>query len=89
MNTVFNTGPGFFAALSRKVDPSIAPGTLRVLCARIEAYDIPQGDLDGENCTFTLLFAMAEGRPDVAKALLQLGKAIAANDAPLKQMAGQ
>ncbi len=89
MNTVFSTGPGFFAALSRKVDRSIAPGTLRVLCARIEAYDIPKGDLDGENTTFTVLFAMAEGRPDVAKALLSLGDAITANAAMLKQVAGQ
>ena len=81
MTTAFSTGPGFFAANTRKADRTILPNTLRVLCARIEAYDIPEGDAIGLDTNFTVLFAMAEGRPDIARAMLSLGAAIKGNEA--------
>lgn len=31
MKTAFATGPGFFAARSRKVDPAVPPGMMRFL----------------------------------------------------------
>jgi hypothetical protein len=87
MKTAFQTGPGMFAADSRKVDRSIPPRVVRVYCARIEAYDITDApiDLDTE---FEILFAKAEKDPRVARALLKLGEAIEANRALLSRSAG-
>lgn len=77
MTTAFSTGPGFYAAVTSEHDPSLPPKTLRVYCARIEAYDFPV--TEDITTTFTLLPAMSEGRPDIAKALLSLAVVLAEN----------
>ena len=70
MTTAYQTGPGMYAATTDKVDRTIPPGAVRVHCVRLEAYDLPakpeQHDLDAE---FTIVFAMAEGNPALAKTL--------------------
>ena len=83
MKSVFQTGPGFFAADSNKVLPELEDGVLRIYCARIEAYDIEDQESDRE-MSFKVLFAMCEDNPELARALLKLGDAIGANEEVLK-----
>jgi len=86
MTTAFQTGPGFYAANTRAVDKAIPAGVMRVYCARIEAYDLAddQVDLDTQ---FSLLVAMAEGKPQIAKALLSLADSIGGNRKTLEEFA--
>ena len=60
-------------------DDSIPQGCARVYCAMIEAYDLKAGVDDLDSVTFTLLPAMADGNPKLAKALLILGEVLQAN----------
>jgi hypothetical protein len=83
MNTVFKGGPGLFSVRTRKVDPSIPAGKMRLYLARLEAIELDDGQIDGET-VFGILFAQATNNPQVATALLELGKAIAANEKQLK-----
>ena len=77
MTTAFSTGPGVYAGMTSGHDPSLPPNTPRVYCARIEAYDSPT--TEDLTTTFTLLPAMSEGRPDIAKALLALLEVLSSN----------
>ncbi len=80
MKTVFNTGPGFYAASTRTHDDTVPSGAMRFFIARIEAYDGPLAlGSEFEKTQFKLLPAMAEGKPEVARALLQLHFALSAN----------
>jgi hypothetical protein len=88
MTTAFQTGPGFYAAASRKADKSLPPGTVRIYCARLEAYDLPRAAEEHELKTeFKLLVAMAEEKPAIARALLQLHGALNANIDLLRSLA--
>lgn len=87
MTTAFQTGPGFFAAMSHSHDKSVPLGFLRVFCARIEAYDLPKGSEVMDKIEFTVLFAMAEEDPRIAQALLYLGETIAGNRKALEEIA--
>lgn len=87
MNTVFQTGPGFYAASTCKVDKTIAPDIIRCYCARIEAYDleVTAGEsMDMDQTRFELLVAKAEKQPGLATALLQLAASIRSNEQLLK-----
>lgn len=85
MKTAFATGPGFFAARSRKVDPAVPPGMMRFLVARIEAYDGPVAhDSALGETSFTILAALCEGKPEVARAMLELGDHIHSNRAMIE-----
>ena len=81
MTTAFQTGPGFYAALTSDHCPSLPPNTMRVYCARLEAYDIPTNDPDdsGLETRFQLLFHDADGKPEIARAILQLADSIEGN----------
>lgn len=79
MKTAFATGPGFYAAATAKSDNLIPTGTLRFYVARIEAYDGEAAQLAGNETQFKLLPAMCEGKPDVARALMQLRHHLNAN----------
>ena len=82
MKTAFATGPGFFSARSHNVDPAIPPGVMRFHLARIEAYDGPiKGDETLDQTKFTILAALCDGKPEVARAMLELGDHINANRA--------
>lgn len=90
MKTVFSTGPGFYAASTRKVDDTVPPDKIRMFIARVEAYDGPLAlGTDFDKTEFKLLPAMAEGKPEVARALLQLHSSLSANLELLKQEAKQ
>lgn len=90
MKTAFSTGPGFFAANTRATDDTIPAGTLRMLIARVEAYDGPLAKGTAfDQMEFKLLVEMADGRPDVARALLALHAALAGNLELLKAEAKQ
>lgn len=88
MKTAFATGRGFYAANTHKGDRNVAPGDMRFYCARIEAYDgqAKAGTADADT-SFKLLVAMAEGKPEVAAALLALHGALGANLEVLKAYA--
>ena len=91
MTTAFQTGPGFYAANSKKSDQSIPAGKLRIYCARIEAYDMDLTD-DEEpalDTSFELLVAKSQGNPQIAKALLQLHKSLGGSLEVLKAEAAQ
>ena len=79
LSTVFKTGPGLFCVNSKAAEAAVPDGTVRIYMASIEAYDMPKGDKDCENLHFTLLVAMAEGNPQLARALLTLSAAIEQN----------
>jgi hypothetical protein len=87
MTTAFQTGPGFYAADTSDHRRNLPPNTMRVYCARLEAYDLPLGDRDSRNTEFQILFAQAEGNPDVARALLLLGRTIEGNRQLLEDLA--
>lgn len=90
MNTAFATGPGFYAANTRKVDDTVPEGRIRLYVARIEAYDGPLAHGTPFNQTeFKLLPAMADGNPAVARALLQLHASLTANLELIKAEAKQ
>lgn len=77
MITRLSTGPGMFAAFTTpKMAPGLALGNVRMLCARLEVYDVTEAESE---VSFKLLPAMAEGKPEVADALLQLAKTIELN----------
>lgn len=85
MKTAFATGPGFFSARSNKVDASIPPGVMRFQVARIEAYDGPITHDEGlDKTSFTILAALCDGKPEVARAMLELGDHIQANRAMIE-----
>ena len=88
MKTILSTGPGMVAARSRKSDASIPANALRVVCARVEIYELDAGRADDE-LTFTLLPAMAENNPLVAQALLDLHQTLNGNLELLKKEAGK
>lgn len=88
MKTAFQTGPGFYAAETHKVNPTIKPGEMRIYCVRLEAYDLEVGGGDND-ITFEIVFAKVEKDPHLAKALLKLGDAIEANRAGLEQFTGE
>lgn len=80
MNTAFQTGPGFFAAQTAKVDRTIPLGIIRIYCARLEAYDLPHhGDDPGLETTFEILAAKVEKDPRLARALLLLADHVNGN----------
>jgi hypothetical protein len=80
MKTAFSTGPGFYAAASSEYDDTVPPGVLRIFCARLEAYDGPKkSGTDFDATEFKLLPAMADGNPQVARALLQLHTVLTSN----------
>jgi hypothetical protein len=85
MNTVFQTGPGFFAANTNEGDSAVPKGRIRILCARLEAYDLEiKNESDMDDIKFEVLFAKAEGKPQLAKAMLALADAINGNRAMLE-----
>jgi hypothetical protein len=85
MKTVFSTGPGFYAANTQAHDDTIPPDMMRFFVARIEAYDGPaRPNTEFDKLEFKLLPAMAQDRPDVARALLQLHSSLSANLEQLK-----
>lgn len=88
MKTIMSSGPGFFTARSRKVDPEIPAGALRIYVARIEIYEIPPGN-EMDDISFELLVAKAQDNPTMAKALIELGKAISANKVMLEKEANK
>lgn len=88
MTTAFQTGPGFYAANTNVVDPSLPPGVVRFFCVRLEAYDVAD-DPDDEEIAFEIIFAKAEKNPQIAKALLDLARSIQMNEANLKEIAGE
>lgn len=77
MKTILATGPGFFSANTSKSDKSIPDGSIDIMCARLEIYRI-QGELD-DSLQFTLLPAMAEDDPRIARLLLRLGEVVEKN----------
>lgn len=80
MKTAFQTGPGFFCGFTHKFNRRVDPGQLRLYLARLEAYDFPLQVFSGEDQTqFQVLASMAEGNPELAHALLQLGEHINGN----------
>lgn len=83
MKTIMSSGPGFFTARSRKADPEIPAGALRIYVARIEIYEIPPGN-GMDDISFEL---QAQDNPTMAKALIELGKAISANKVMLEKEA--
>lgn len=89
MNTAFQTGPGFYAAQSAKVDQSIPPGIVRIYCARLEAYDLPcHGDDPALDTTFEILAAKVEKDPRLARALLLLADHVKGNRELIEEIAG-
>lgn len=86
METVFATGPGFYCAQDSKHRESVPDGMMRFYCARLEAYDVRLGDASSMELSWTILFAMAEDNPEIARALLDLGKGIEANRANLESI---
>lgn len=89
MKTAFSTGPGFYAAVTDKTDRLVPAGHIRLFCARLEAYDGPlEHGTQMAETEFAVLPAMAQGRPDVARALLALHDALGANLRQLRVEAG-
>lgn len=90
LKTAFSTRPGFYAASTRPHDDLVPAGQMRFFVARIEAYDggITNDPL-ADQTEFKLLVAMADGKPEIARALLQLHGALAANLKFLKEEAKQ
>ena len=84
MTSIIQTGPGFFAASTKKKEH-----VLRIYCARLEAYDLPLASDAMDNIQFEILFAKAEGQPEIATMLLELGRAIEGNKALLEQEASK
>lgn len=78
MKTIFQTGPGLFAAASNKTEKSAPPGKVRIYLARIEAYDLDGGPLDDET-SFELLVAKASKNKQLANALLILSDSLQSN----------
>jgi len=88
LETVFSTGSGLYAANSIVNDKSIAPGKIRLLFARIDVYDIEaKTGTEFDEMSFMLLAALAQGRPDIARALITLHETLAANLPLLKHEA--
>lgn len=88
MTTAFQTGPGFFAAATSNKDKTLPPNTMRVYCARVEAYDLPlNGGEDELDAQFTILASLGENDPRVAGALLKLGVHVDTNKSTLEAMA--
>lgn len=87
METIFQTGPGFFAANTAETRPEVPKGKLRVYCVRLEAYDLDDSE-DDLDTSFSVLFAKAEGDPQIARTLLTLGETIKGNEAMLRKEAG-
>lgn len=86
MTTAFQTGPGFFAAETSAYNKAIPPSSLRIYCARIEAYDLPEESADMDNIQFEILFAKAEKDPQIAHALLKLRDTINENEPLLRAL---
>jgi hypothetical protein len=84
MTTAFQTGPGFYAAESNKNNPRIPPGVVRIYCARIEAYDLPDDDDLADSISFTLLVALSETDPRIGRALQQLMSSLDGNRSTLE-----
>lgn len=85
MTTAFQTGPGFYAALASDKYPELPPDTMRIYCVRMEAYDLKTNSTEepGLETNFKVLFHEADGKPEIARALLQLGSSITANQESL------
>lgn len=91
MKEAFRLAPGFYAAYSNKVDSEIPPDTMRLYVARLEAYDMPISkatEVD-KNTSFQILFALADGNPQAAKAMLRLHDALGRNLKVLKEEAAK
>lgn len=88
MKTAFQNGPGFYAADTSRNRADLPPNSMRIYCARLEAYDLPLAGDAVDNIEFQILFAQAEGNPEIARALLKLGEAIAANRKQLEREIG-
>lgn len=86
LQTVLNTGPGFYAAATDQSDSTVPPGKVRFYIARIEAYDGVK-DEEGADTEFKLLPAMAEDNPVAARALIRLHHALGQNLALLRHFA--
>lgn len=87
MTTIFQTGPGFFSAVTNDKDRSVPVGKMRIYCARIEAYDLDQEERMDMDTNVTILFSMAEKDPKVALVPLRLGDAIGRNRKNLEAFA--
>lgn len=59
---------------------------MRIWCVRFEAYDLANTSLD-LNTQFTVLPSLAEGKPHIAKAMLQLLDHLQANKKTLQDYA--
>lgn len=82
LKLAYSTGPGLYAANSKKADKTVPEGRLRVYLARIETYDGPIVENFASTFSetqFKLLVSMAEGNPAVAKALVTLHHALEGN----------
>lgn len=88
MKTHLQTGPGLFWVATAEI-PGIPQGVMRLYCARVEAYDLPYNGEAINNLKFELLVAKGEGRPELARALLELGRAIQVNASELRKEAAK
>lgn len=87
MKTAFQNGPGFYAAATSDKRRDLPRNTMRIYCARLEAYDLPLTDDAMDAVKWELLPAQAEGKPEIARALLLLADVLAANKAELERQA--
>lgn len=89
MVTAFSTVPGFYAAVDSRHDSNVPKGKLRIMCARLESYDMDVGNEEEPalDSSFIILASMAEGKPEVARALLSLGRHIEGNREVLERFA--
>ncbi len=88
MKTSLSTGPGFYAAKTHASDPSVPVGSVRLFTVRIEAYDSPMKIGHFDPSDFMLLTEISDGHPEIARALILLGRAIETNLPRLKKQAG-
>jgi hypothetical protein len=73
LETAFSTGPGLFSVRSTETDKSIPTDRIRLYTVRVEAYDGPLiKNTDFDTLKFLLLPALVGGRPDVARAFVDL-----------------
>ena len=86
MKTAYQTGPGMYAADTSGHARYLPDDTMRVYCARIEAYDLELRDKGSINTQFQVLFAQADDNPEVARALLKLADTINCNRGMLERM---
>jgi hypothetical protein len=84
MNTAFKTGPGLYAAYTNEKNKTVPPDKIRLYLAEVQAVDIHKHEGAMDDVKFMLLPAMAENKPEVARALINLYQTLGQNMAFLK-----